>query len=59
MTWLADDNVAHINNDQRDVIEFKDDAFQSIDMDSAFLSMELQVESAQIMNEINDRVITA
>ena len=59
MTWLADENVAHINNDQRDDIEFKDDSFQSVDIDSAFMSMELQYESAQIMNEINDRVVTA
>lgn len=59
MTWQADMNADQIKNDQRNVIAFENDSFHSVDMDSAFLSMELQYESAQIMTEINDRVITA
>jgi aminoglycoside phosphotransferase family enzyme len=59
MIWQADVNVDQIDNDQREYIEFENDSFQSVDMDSAFLSMELQYESAQIMNEINDRIVTA
>lgn len=34
-------------------------SLQSIDMDSAFVSMELQYESAQIMNHKTDKLITA
>ena len=33
-------------------------SLRSIDMDSAFVSMELQHESAQIMNHKPDRLIT-
>jgi len=59
MTWQAERNVDRIKKDQQNYIEFVDESLQSVDMDSAFLSMELQYESAQIMNENTDRLITA
>jgi len=59
MTWQGEMNVDRIIKGQRHRIEFADESLQSVDMDSAYLSMELQYESAQIMNKVNDRGITA
>jgi len=59
MTWQGEMNADRIIKGQRHHIEFVDEPLQSVDMDSAYLSMELQYESAQIMNGNTDRLITA
>lgn len=56
MNLLTQKIVFHSKNEQQDNTEFENNVFYTTDMDSVFISMELQYESEQIMSLNNDCV---